>query len=345
MPSIALLPTDVPPSPHVVDNPHHRRLGLKVKRSMGPYPEEMKRKRRRRHIAHGSPERSKYPIKRPSTPSPHTKVTRTPLPESREPWDFMSTNSQEFEQLKNVELWEIEHSWTSVHKLLHGNYPIYSGGITLDDILFESPPEYIPPTLSSVATVPSDEGSVGETGQTSNQRISSNDTYMWGDPGIPNVSSNAHNRVPNPWGMNDPPETEIPKTTNGPTLRLALGEQTQNSRERKQMERRVSRFWVAKPIERRVKQTVNSPPLKLINFKTRYYCEMPFSNDFVWFDGSQNLDLTVLPLEDIARKTAPSNETDDSTYPYVDPNCIDTTTLTLHEGEPPRKEYLPRLLC
>jgi hypothetical protein len=194
-------------------------------------------------------------------------------------------------------------------------------------------------------TVPSDEGSVGETGQTSNQGISSKDTYVWGDPVIPNQPSDAHNQVLNPWGMNDPPETEIPKPANGATLRLSLGEQTQKSRERKQMEPRYSRFWVAKPIDRRVKQTVNSPPRKLINCQTRYYCEMPFSNDFIWFDGSQNLDLTVIPLEDIARKSAPSNETDDASHTYVDPNCIDLTTLTLHEGEPPRKEYVPGILC
>ena len=251
--------------------PQYLRKGPKFKPPLKPQPELMKR-------SNGVPKTMALPlggdkssIKAESLPPIDEKLGETHPPnfdESR----FVRKNPKDIVRLKNVELWEIEHSWTSIHKLLHGSHPIHTNNKTFENILVDSPPKYRSPSLVSAGD-----------GEASNSNLSSQDAHMWGEPSITSLSYEIGYRASNPAAVNgclDREKVKLcpAKTIANPYLSLAYtGYLVQTldpcrpklrldikpgmiSSKRNEWIRKPqhSRFWVKKPFERRIQQIVNS---------------------------------------------------------------------------------------
>jgi len=90
---------------------------------------------------------------------------------------------------------------------------------------------------------------------------------------------------------------------------------------------------------------------------------MPFANDFIWHDGTQNCDLKSIPFGDIAalenselevipfedvsrRRHAPNERANLTERSQEDWDFLGSfvTSLHFHEGIPPPKEYIPEFL-
>jgi len=252
------------------DPPRYLNKGPNFKPPLKPQPELMKR-------SNGAPKTmaltlggDKSSIKAEPLSPIDKKLGETHPPnfdESR----FVRKKPKDIVRLKNVELWEIEHSWTSIHKLLHGSHPIHSNNKTFEDIVVDSPPKY----RSSSPSV-----SAGDL-KASNSNLSSQDAHMWGEPSITSLSYEIDCQASNPAAVNgrhDRKKVELgPAKTIAdpylslaytgylvqtpspcrPKLRLAIKPGMMSSN-RIDWKPQHSRFWVKKPFERRIQQIVNS---------------------------------------------------------------------------------------
>lgn len=297
MPSIALLPSTDP-----IGYPRWKDRGLKVKPKSADQIEEMKRKRHLSQSASLPLNRKEIPAKEAITSTLFEQSSGSLAMDSQDVPEFLKWNPDDFERLEGYEVWEIEHRFASLHKVMHGkDFPIDKDGNTIDDLIFGSTEDgsFLPKT-------PCPQQSIDDKNQPSTGRKQSTDSHQSGIPGfqgsfsfpiespkagspVTTVSdanggpkkektkSGPPNSIGDPYGIN--PELRNPTgdpyyhkrlarlifaqkeaESNRPLLSLRIeGDMMRASKEDRKMKPQVSRFYVKKPIDRRIQQTVKSP--------------------------------------------------------------------------------------